>query len=312
MTGADPHPECAAPHFEGFGGQAGVLRGEGKLAEPGPSSMSWLKKVGVFLLFFVVEASVFAILPLSERFPIGSLLYLHAAITGILLILTLVLRMSERGRRYWRVSCAFFVAGAAVFLSIQFGDILLRLFGLTATNPQGIAVAKLSESIWRVVVVLALMTVAGFDLPSLYLHKGRIGLALAVGAAGFVILAAVAFAPVAGQPGMATRLLSLSPWILVFVFANGFNEELLFRGLFLKRFQPFLGAGLSNLLAALVFTLVHVQVTYVSDLVQFLAILLPLALVWGFLMQKTDSIWGSALFHAGADCIIIFGIYASV
>lgn len=277
---------------------------------PSPS-LSGLKKIGVFLLFFVVEASVFAILPLSARFSIRPLLYFHAALTGILLILTLLLRRSEKGRQYWQVSCAFFIAGVAVLLSVQYGGVLLRLLGLTATNPKGIAVAKLSESVWRVVAVLLLMPVAGVDLRSLYLHKGRIGLGLAVGAAGFVVLAAIAFSPLVGQPGMAGKLLSLSPWITVFVLANGFNEELLFRGLLLKRYQSFLGAGLSNLLAALVFTLVHVQVTYVADLVQFLVVLFPLALIWGFLMQKTDSIWGSALFHAGADCIIIFGIYAS-
>jgi membrane protease YdiL (CAAX protease family) len=44
---------------------------------------------------------------------------------------------------------------------------------------------------------------------------------------------------------------------------------------------------------------------------QFLLILFPLALIWGYLMQKTDSLWGSAIFHAGADCVIIFGIFAS-
>ena len=60
------------------------------------------------------------------------------------------------------------------------------------------------------------------------------------------------------------------------------------------------------------FTLIHVQVTYVSDVLQFLLIVFPLALVWGYLMQKTDSLWGSALFHAGADCMIILGIYASM
>jgi membrane protease YdiL (CAAX protease family) len=73
-----------------------------------------------------------------------------------------------------------------------------------------------------------------------------------------------------------------------------------------------LGKGLSKLLAASVFTLVHVQVTYTTDLVQFLLILFPLSLIWGNLMQKTDSLWGSVLFHAGADCMIIFGIFASM
>jgi membrane protease YdiL (CAAX protease family) len=282
------------------------------MAQARSSATQWLIKGGIFLVFLIVEATVFAILPLSARFPIRPLLSFQAALAGTLLLLTFLLRRSVKGKRYWQIGYAFFVAATAVLLSVLYSDTLLRLFGLTATNPQGIAVAKFSESLWRVGAILVLMTVAGADLPSLYLQKGRIGLGLAVGFLGSLLLAAIAFAPLAGQPGMSGKLLSLSPWVLIFVLANGFNEELLYRGLFLKRYQPFLGKGLSNLLAALVFTLVHVQVTYVANLVQFLVILFPLALIWGYLMQKTDSIWGSALFHAGADCIIIFGIFASV
>jgi len=37
---------------------------------------------------------------------------------------------------------------------------------------------------------------------------------------------------------------------------------------------------------------------------------LGLSLIWGYLMQKTESIWGSALFHAAGDCLIVFAIFA--
>jgi membrane protease YdiL (CAAX protease family) len=255
---------------------------------------------------------VFAILPLSARLPINTLLYIHAAITAILLVAALLLRRSKNGKSYWQVCYALFVAGVAVLLSTLFSGSLLDLFGLTLTNPPGIAVAKLSESLWRVIPILVLMTIIGADRRSMYLNKGKIGVGLAWGLSGFVILAAIAFILLISQGGRVNKLLSLSPWILIFVFANGFMEELLYRGLLLKRYEPFLGKGLSNLLTAVVFTLIHVQVTYVSDLLQFLLIVFPLALVWGYLMQKTDSLWGSAIFHAGADCLIIFGIYASM
>jgi len=35
------------------------------------------------------------------------------------------------------------------------------------------------------------------------------------------------------------------------------------------------------------------------------------ALLWGYLMQKSDSLWGSALFHAGADCMIVLAIFTN-
>jgi len=277
-----------------------------------PSQSEWLKRSGVFLLFFVLEMMAFAIIPLSSRLSINTLLNIHAGITVIFLVAALLLRRSDRGKQYWQVSYALFVAGVAVLLGILFSGSLLKLFGLSASNPLGIAIAKLSESLFRLIPILVLMAIIGADRRSMYLNKGKIGLGLTVGIAAFIVLALIAFLPLASQEGMLNKLLSLSPWILIFVLTNGFMEELLFRGLFLKRYEPFLGKGLSNLLTAIVFTLIHVQVTYVSEMLQFLLIVFPLALIWGYLMQKTDSIWGSALFHAGADCLIIFGIYASM
>ncbi len=271
-----------------------------------------LTKSGSFLVCFVLEAMVFAILPLSARLPINPLLYIHAGLTAFLLVVTLLLRRSEMGKEYWLVFYVLFVAGAAVLLSTLFSGNLLKLFWLTPASPSWIAVAKLSESLWRVITILVLMAMIGADQRSMYLKGGNLSLGLAVGIAGFVGFAGLAFIPLANQGGMLNKLLSLSPWILIFVLANGFTEELLYRGLFLKRYEPFLGKGLSNLLAAIVFTMIHLQVTYVSDVVRFLLIVFPLALVWGYLMQKTDSLWGSALFHAGADCMIILGIYASM
>ncbi len=144
----------------------------------------------------------------------------------------------------------------------------------------------------------------------MYLAKGRLGLGSIVGTVGFAAFAALAFVPVLGRPGGANQLLSLAPWILTFVLANGFAEELLFRGLFLRGYETFLGKRWSNLLAASAFTLLHVQATYVPELAVFLPVLFVLALTWGWLMQKTGSLWGSALFHAGADCLIMFGVFA--
>ncbi|MGB6867291.1 MAG: CPBP family intramembrane glutamic endopeptidase [Candidatus Aminicenantaceae bacterium] len=277
------------------------------LSQPG-----WLKKSGVFLLFFVVEAMVFAIITFSPYLSKNTLLCFHTGLTATLLVVALFLRRSERGKQYWPVCYALFVAGAAVLLSGLFADDLLRLFGLTDTTPQGIAVAKFSESILRVVPILALMPIMGLDWRSLYLNKGRIGIWLIVGIVAFIIFPVIAYFSLAGQEGVLNKLLSLSPWILLFVLSNGFMEELLFRGLFLKRYMPFLGKGLSNLLTAIVFTLIHTQVTYAPQMLQFLLITLTFSLVWGYLIQKTDSLWGAVLFHAAGDCLIICAAFASM
>jgi membrane protease YdiL (CAAX protease family) len=46
-------------------------------------------------------------------------------------------------------------------------------------------------------------------------------------------------------------------------------------------------------------------------MVLFLAILFPHTLVWGSIMQKTDRVWGSILFHAGMDIPIFLGIFSN-
>jgi uncharacterized protein len=88
-------------------------------------------------------------------------------------------------------------------------------------------------------------------------------------------------------------------------------EELVFRGLFLGRYEPLLGKWLTILSTALVFTLAHAQVSYTTP-VGFLVVLFGLAIAWGWLMHKTGSLWGSALFHAGADLLIILPIFSSL
>ena len=278
-------------------------------AGTGTSSPAGVGKGVFFIACLVVESLVFAILPLSSRLPVGSLLYVHAGITASLLVAAVLASRSDAWRLYWPLLYAFFAGGTAVLLSTLFGERLLEALPVVSVSAAWIALAKLSEGLWRVAAILLLMAAAGIDLRSLYLAKGRLGLGLTIGLAGFAVCAALAFLPVLGQPGGWNKLVSLAPWILTFVLANGFAEELLFRGLFLKRYQAFLGKGLSNLLAALTFTLLHLQVTYVSEVAVFLLVLFPLALLWGWLMQKTGSLWGSVLLHAGADCLLVFGIF---
>jgi membrane protease YdiL (CAAX protease family) len=96
---------------------------------------------------------------------------------------------------------------------------------------------------------------------------------------------------------------------LVFIFANAFMEELHFRGLLLRPFAELLGPHLSNLCIALFFTLVHSPVQYTPDIISFLLILFVLALAWGYVIQSAEALWGSVLFHAGADLMIVIGIY---
>lgn len=271
------------------------------------SRSAGLRKVTFFAACFGLELSAFAILPLGQWFPMRPLLYLQGCITGIFLTAALLARRA--GRVEWQVLHAFFAGSAAILLSTLFGDLPLESLSLVPVGPAWIGLARLSEAAWRVVTVVVLMAAGGAGLRSMYLTSGRLGLGLGVGLAGFAVCASVAFLPSLGSLGGWNKLVSLSPWILSFALANGFSEELLFRGLFLQRYERFLGKALSNVLAAAAFTVLRVHAAHVPELAMYLLIFFPLALTWGWLMRKTGSLWGPALFHAGADCLIVFGIY---
>jgi len=273
----------------------------------------WLEKSGNFLLFFILETMVFAIITLSPYLSSTVLLGFHTGLTTAILVAALFLRRSERGKQYWPVMFVFFVAGAAVLISVLFSEDLMRLFGQTITSPQGIAVAKFSESILRVIPILILMPIVGIDWRSMYLKRGKVRIWLPIAIAAMIVFPAFAlFSISSSQTGVLEKLLPLWPWIILFVLSNGFMEELLYRGLFLQKYEPFLGKGKSNILTAIVFALLHTQVTYAAEMFQFLVIVLILSLIWGFLIQKSESLWGAVLFHAAGDCLIIFGAYASM
>jgi len=289
------------------------MKGEKKMNKISKPLPGWLKKSSVFLLFFIVESLVFSIITLSPYLPRTTLLGFHAGLTAVLLIIALFLKRSERGETYWPVFYIFFVAGAAILTSVFFSNDLLRLFGQSVTTPQGIATAKFSESILRVIPILVLMPVMGFDWRSMYLKRGKIRIWLPIAIAALIVFPAFAFFSISNsQTGVLDKLLPLWPWILLFVLSNGFMEELLYRGLFLQKYEPFLGKGMANILTAIVFAIMHTQVTYAAQMIQFLMIVLVLSLIWGFLIQKSDSLWGAVLFHAAGDCLIIFGAFASM
>jgi len=73
-----------------------------------------------------------------------------------------------------------------------------------------------------------------------------------------------------------------------------------------------MGPNSSNLLLALIFTIAHLGVTYTSDSSTFFVILLILGLAWGYIIQRTDSLLAAILFHAGADVVLVIGLFSNL
>jgi membrane protease YdiL (CAAX protease family) len=192
---------------------------------------------------------------------------------------------------------------------------MVSYLGVTDSNPAGWALPKLNECFVVVSVIIIFTLASGGSLGSIYVQKGNLKLGLIIGLASFFIFAAGAI-PMASlfnaQNLSLTRIIPWIPWILIFVLANSTMEELLFRGLFLRKLQPFFGNFISIFLVAFIFTGLHSWVSYTADNRLFIAVTFPLALALGYIMQKTDSIWGSILLHAGMDIPIMLGIFSNL
>jgi len=238
-------------------------------------------------------------------------------LAAIFLIFALAARRSSRFRKYWLISFAFFISILAISADYYLAPSrwLLSLFRMPLQTPSGLALDKLDSSLVIIGLILLLTRISGEDLSSLYLAKGNVRKSLVIGIIAFLIAVSgsVFVADLFGAQDLRTeRILPWIPWILIFIFGNAFNEELLFRGLFLKKLEPAVGRFLSNLAVAIPFVLHHTGVTYTNDALLFLAYLLPLSLAWGYITQKTDSLWGAVLFHAGTDIPVVLVLFSKL
>jgi hypothetical protein len=267
----------------------------------------------LYLLFLVCALAVFA--PGAAFFPhvsgraVGTL---RAATTVVFLVAAVTAYQFPRWKTYWLVFFACFTAALSLFMATQLGHYGLDIFSLAKETPAGTAVAKLSEAVIVLFFVLLLAVAARSDLASVYLARGDLKRGLAIGLAAFTALLVVGVVRALAGNVDAGRLLSWTPWVLVFVLAKGFVEELLYRGLFLKRLEPLFGAWPSNVLMALVFAATYPTAGLASNVFVFAWIVFVLGLTWGYIMQKTDNIVGSWLFHAGAEVSVAVGLMASL
>jgi membrane protease YdiL (CAAX protease family) len=265
----------------------------------------------VFLIcsLLLFEPPFFAFNSASKRFQIVTFLGLPVFFSA----LAVLARKSRRFAAYFPAFCSYIVVSVSLLLMWLLDDFPRRWLGFDLKDPSGRAVIKVTDAVILLLIVVVLGKLLRIDFDSIYLRKGtRLRLALAIGLAGFALMAVFAVVEAHSMDITNRRLLGWLPWILSFVLANGFFEELMYRGLFLRKFEPFLGPRLANVLVAFVFAVGHAGVTYSADILVFVAITFVFALIWGYLMQKTGTLWGSALFHAGADTLIIIGIFAGV
>ena len=249
-------------------------------------------------------------------------------VTVVLLGLALLARRSSRWRRYWEVPLALF--GLALFILADTyvpGFVRSQLLHETtvpgnplASTVWGTVIIELDELVLTALAVLVVLWISRSSPASIYVRTGRFGRAYLIGIVGFVALyfltfralSHTSFIPVHGTIDFA-RYLNLTPALLIAVAANGFLEELMFRGLLMSKLNVAFGPYLSTVVQAAIFASWHVGVTYTSSAVVFiLLIVFPLGLLGGYLTRSAGSILPSSIFHAGLDLTIYLGFLSNV
>jgi membrane protease YdiL (CAAX protease family) len=185
-----------------------------------------------------------------------------------------------------------------------------EFWNLKQDTSGGFALVKLSDSVILSSVLILFFIIGGYKLKSIYLSKGRLIPGLIVGILFFILFGYLALnnPQYKIEPGFLRKNIV---WILIFVFANGFMEELLFRGIFLEKLNTLFKPLWSIILLSICFAATHLTVNYQPNVLFFSAIVFVLGMICGYAMYRTGSIIAPMLIHAGADLMIIIPVFAS-
>jgi membrane protease YdiL (CAAX protease family) len=270
-----------------------------------------LFRIGLFVLIMVCGVAVLLFgVNYFKLFPTNGNLVYSASLCTIFLVAALLLKRSQKLNPYWQISYAFFVASTVNLISILFGRYnveFLRLFGSTSNSNQGQAILKIFEVMLVVIPIISLTKIAKLDLGSLFLCKGNWKPGLGVGLLVFFNFTTSVLMFFSMSYPNITRLGDALLWGFVFSLANGFSEELWFRGLFMKKLVPLVGFWATVILTSIWFALLHLlSAPYMpaQAILIFAVNTLTLGLACGFLILKTKSIWGAVIIHVAADLFL--------
>jgi membrane protease YdiL (CAAX protease family) len=264
------------------------------------------------LLFLIY--GVFALGPLQMyNIPISAnfrMMY-KICVPLVSLVIAVFLRRNNRFSQYWKIFYGFFIGGTAFFLQW-----LIFQFIIFPKTVESIVFEKGVAALLIIIPIITLTLLSGDTLSSIYVNKGKLRSGLLVGLVSFAFFA-VSAVPAAvtlfGAQNLDLKVIyGLAPWILVFVLANGLLEEFMYRALLLKRFEMLFGAKLSNFIQAIIFCTIHLSVAYTPEPYFFVILTFFLGLAWGYVTQRTDSLLGSVLFHAGTDIPVILAIFLAL
>ena len=281
------------------------------------SQLVWLVRFGLFCLFLAGEALIFIFgAHYFDVFPTNKNLTFNLIISAGFLIITLWFRSSLKLQAHWRIPFAFFIASFAFPLTALLDPVIRTILGWfneTASTTRGIAIEKVSEALIKSVPILLLVKLSGADFGSVFLKRGNLRLGMGIGWLVFFFVAPTGFMFAAQRFTSTDALGTAVVWGLVFSAANAFMEELWLRGVFLKRFESLIGINGAVWVTSLIFAGLHsFSFYFMPAAIPFFFInTLALGLGCGYLMMKSDSLWGPVIIHAASDFVLFIALLSN-
>ena len=276
------------------------------------------KTLQVVLLFIFIASSflVFNVGGYNSFIPTELILLTRATVVGILALVTLAIYQAKGNlHRYWRFSCSFLIASIGLLFAWIFGRWYSLIPGLLRDTVEGAAIAKVAEVLPIILVILAGVWIIERDFSVIYLNGGNIRQSIKL---GIIISPGALFVFVAlgglGFSATPNEVIAWMPWICVFAFSNALMEELLIRGLFLREYESIFGQRGALILTSVIFALFHQAIIGFIDILSmaaYFSIPLIMGILWGYIIQKSDNIWGAVLAHMIADIffvLVMFGV----
>jgi hypothetical protein len=218
-----------------------------------------IKNGSLFLFFTGVSFLTFNIGGYNNFIPSGWRLPVRIIVASILFLSTIALyKTGGNWNKYWRISYALLISSIGLVLAGFFGNWYTLIPGLSLNTVEGISIAKVAEVLPIVLTILVGTWVVERDFTPVFLRGGSLKKTFQIG----LLVSPVALIPFFALGGLALSvglgvIVAWLPWMCLFGLSNAFMEELMVRGLFLKKYNAIFGKNTSLLLTSVIFALLH-------------------------------------------------------
>jgi len=278
------------------------------------TDFSAVTKVALALLFIGCSFLVFNVGGYNSFIPSDLVLLSRFVVVVILLIPTFILfRLEGTWNKYWKLSFSFWISSIGMLLAWFLGRWYQLIPGLSTSTVPGVAVAKVSEVLPIITGILVGMYLVDKDFTQVYIRGGDLGKSIKLGLlASLAALLPFVLVGGLGLTASPSMIVSWIPWMCLFATSNAFMEELMVRGIFLRKYESILGQKQSLLLTSVIFAIFHQAIIGYTDLLSlsvFMGMTFFLGLIWGYVIQQSDNIWGAVLAHTVADIFFVLAVF---